>query len=141
MGSKLKKDPEVIDREDASVIKKMQALEPRKKYALVHEDIGIVIIGKIFSIDVFILSNIDSNRGGYLLDVKTPAQKEPTTDYVFRFNGQVTRIPTIKPSRIHFGKKKLMKNETIYLSIRIFSGIYTDGDAVYVAGGQTIENT
>ena len=45
MGSKLKKDPEQIDKEDANAIKKMQGLEPRKKYALVHEDIGIFIIG------------------------------------------------------------------------------------------------
>ena len=65
MGSKLKKDPETIDREDASVIKKMQALEPRKKYALVHEDIGIIIIGKISSLSLSLsmttLSNIDLN--------------------------------------------------------------------------------
>lgn len=42
----MKKDPEVIDKEDSQAIQKIKRMEPRKKYALVHEDVGIFIIGK-----------------------------------------------------------------------------------------------
>jgi len=45
-GPQVKKDASTIDKEDSRIIKKMNGIEPRKKYALVHEQIGIFIIGK-----------------------------------------------------------------------------------------------
>lgn len=45
MGATLKKDANVIDKEDANAIKMIAGIEPRKKYALVHEQKGIFIIG------------------------------------------------------------------------------------------------
>jgi hypothetical protein len=45
-GPQVKKDPSIIDKEDSRTVKKMIGIEPRKKYALVHEDIGIFIIGE-----------------------------------------------------------------------------------------------
>lgn len=84
-------------------------------------------------------------QGGYNLFVDIPAQKEPDVDYLFRFNGQVTRIPAIKPCRIHFGKYLhrsidfALANHPWILSDIV--GIYTDGKAIYVAGGQTLQNT
>ncbi|CAF3338017.1 unnamed protein product [Rotaria sp. Silwood1] len=103
MGPHVKKDPSVIENEESYVVKKMASIEPRKKYALVHEQIGIFIIG------------------GYNLYVNVPIQKEPDTDYLFKFNGSTVKIPRLSPCRVHFG-------------------IYTDGDAIYVAGGQTLYN-
>ena len=46
MGPSIKKDTSIVDREDASAIRKVASLEPRKKYALVHEQNGIFIIGR-----------------------------------------------------------------------------------------------
>ncbi|CAF4328003.1 unnamed protein product, partial [Adineta steineri] len=89
-GPQVKKETSVIDKEDSHVIKKLNRTEPRKKYALVHEQIGIFII-------------------------------EPNTDYLYKFNGDVVEIPPLKPCRIHFG-------------------IYTDGEGIYIGGGQTIKN-
>ncbi|CAF4162241.1 unnamed protein product, partial [Adineta steineri] len=89
-GPQVKKETSVIDKEDSHVIKKLNRTEPRKKYALVHEQIGIFII-------------------------------EPNTDYLYKFNGDVVEIPPLKPCRIHFG-------------------IYTDGEGIYIGGGQTINN-
>ncbi|CAF1349220.1 unnamed protein product, partial [Adineta steineri] len=102
-GPQVKKETSVIDKEDSHVIKKLNRAEPRKKYALVHEQIGIFIIG------------------GYNLYSDIPVQKEPNTDYLFKFNGDVVEIPPLKPCRIHFG-------------------IYTDGEGIYIGGGQTIKN-
>ena len=45
-GPHIKKDPSIIDKEDSYAIKKLIGIEPRKKYALVHEQIGIFILGK-----------------------------------------------------------------------------------------------
>jgi hypothetical protein len=45
-GPHVRKDTSVIDREDSRAIKKFISIEPRKKYALVHEQIGIFAIGK-----------------------------------------------------------------------------------------------
>ncbi|CAF3847174.1 unnamed protein product [Adineta steineri] len=85
-GPQVKKETSVIDKEDSHVIKKLNRAEPRKKYALVHEQIGIFIIG------------------GYNLYSDIPVQKEPNTDYLFKFNGDVVEIPPLKPCRIHFGE-------------------------------------
>jgi hypothetical protein len=45
-GPLVKKDASVIDKEDSRTIKKLTSMEPRKKYALIHEQIGIYVIGK-----------------------------------------------------------------------------------------------
>ncbi|CAF4150962.1 unnamed protein product, partial [Rotaria sp. Silwood2] len=96
-------NPSIIDKEESHVLKKMAGIEPRKKFALVHERIGIFIIG------------------GYNLYVNVPIQKEPDTDYLFKFSGDMVKIPRLSSCRVHFG-------------------IYTNGDAIYVAGGQTLYN-
>ncbi|CAF0737376.1 unnamed protein product [Rotaria sordida] len=103
MGPYVKKDLSLIDNEESHIVKRMAGIEPRKKYALVHERIGVFIIG------------------GYNLYVNIPIQKEPDTDYLFKSNGDTVRIPRLNPCRVHFG-------------------IYSDGDAIYVVGGQTLHN-
>ncbi|CAF3800981.1 unnamed protein product [Rotaria sordida] len=103
MGPYVKKDLSLIDNEESHIVKRMAGIEPRKKYALVHERIGVFIIG------------------GYNLYVNIPIQKEPDTDYLFKSNGNTARIPRLNPCRVHFG-------------------IYSDGDAIYVVGGQTLHN-
>ncbi len=44
------------------------------------------------------------NSGGYNLFVDIPIQKEPKTDYLFKFNGDIVKIPPLNPCRIHFGE-------------------------------------
>ncbi|UJR33899.1 hypothetical protein I4U23_021318 [Adineta vaga] len=102
-GPHIKKDAIVIDKEDTQVIKRLKSMEPRKKYALVHESVGIFVIG------------------GYNLYVDVPVQRKPTTDYLVKFTGELVKIPPLHPCRVHFG-------------------ICTDGEAIYIAGGQTIQN-
>ncbi|CAF1269009.1 unnamed protein product [Adineta ricciae] len=102
-GPHIKKDTAIVDKEDSKVIKKLNATEPRKKYALIHESMGIFIIG------------------GYILHVNVPIQKEPTTDYLFKFTGETVKIPPLTPCRVHFG-------------------VYADANGIYIAGGQTINN-
>jgi hypothetical protein len=97
----VKKDPSIIDKEDSRTIKKMMSIEPRKKYALVHEQIGIFIIGNCFC---FILFSNQTNSGGYNLFVDIPMQKEPSTDYLFKFNGDIVKIPPLNPCRVNFGE-------------------------------------
>lgn len=46
MSPQVQKDGSIIDKEETYAIKKINSIEPRKKYALVHEQIGILIIGK-----------------------------------------------------------------------------------------------
>lgn len=46
MSPYVKKDSAIIDKEESQAIKKINSIEPRKKYALIHEKIGIFIIGK-----------------------------------------------------------------------------------------------
>lgn len=46
MSPYVKKDTSIIDKEQYQAIKKINSIAPRKKYALVHEQIGIFIIGK-----------------------------------------------------------------------------------------------
>ncbi|CAF3760050.1 unnamed protein product [Rotaria magnacalcarata] len=103
MGPRVKKDASVIDKEEFQAIKMINSIEPRKKYALVHEQIGIFVIG------------------GYNLFVRIPEQQEPDKDYLFKSDGSIVRISRLSPCRVHFG-------------------VYTDGDAIYVAGGQKINN-
>ncbi|CAM2700904.1 unnamed protein product [Rotaria socialis] len=103
MGPRVKKNASVIDKEEFQVIKRINSIEPRKKYALVHEQIGIFVIG------------------GYNLFVNIPEQQEPDKDYLFKSDGSIVRISRLSPCRIHFG-------------------VYTNGDAIYVAGGQKINN-
>ena len=66
----MKKDTSIIDKEDTQAMKKLRNLEPRKKYALIHEQIGIFIIGKkntrrfllfiiIFSTNLYVFSHSD----------------------------------------------------------------------------------
>ncbi|CAF4815967.1 unnamed protein product [Rotaria sp. Silwood2] len=86
MGPYVKKDPSIIDKEESHVLKKMARIEPRKKFALVHERIGIFIIG------------------GYNLYVNVPIQKEPDTDYLFKFSGDMVKIPRLSSCRVHFGE-------------------------------------
>ena len=51
MGPSIKKDSSIVDKEDSDAIQKMSQIEPRKKYALVHEHIGIFIIGEKWIFD------------------------------------------------------------------------------------------
>ncbi|CAF1202489.1 unnamed protein product [Adineta ricciae] len=102
-GPHIKKDAAIVEREDSKMIKKVNDTEPRKKYALIHESMGIFIIG------------------GYILYVNGPIQKEPTTDYLFKFTGETVKIPPLTPCRVHFG-------------------VYADTSGIYIAGGQTINN-
>jgi hypothetical protein len=44
------------------------------------------------------------NSGGYNLYVDIPSQKEPDTDYLFKFNGEIVKIPPLNPRRVHFGE-------------------------------------
>ncbi len=102
-GPNVKKDPSTIDKEDSHAIKKLISIEPRKKYALVHEQTGIFIIGKSnFSFLRIVFHIITS--GGYNLFVNVPIQKEPDTDYLLKFNGDIVKIPPLNPCRVHFGE-------------------------------------
>ena len=102
-GPHVKKDTSIIDKEDSRAIKKFISIQPRKKYALIHEQIGIFAIGKKVCLYLYIiLYNISS--GGYNLYVDVPVQKDPDTDYLFKFNGDIVKIPPLKPCRVHFGE-------------------------------------
>jgi hypothetical protein len=58
MGPLISKDTSIIGQEDSRAIEQLLAIEPRKKYALVHERLGIFIIGSqsdtFERIDVFL---------------------------------------------------------------------------------------
>ncbi len=85
----------------------------------------------------------DINSGGYNLYADVPLQKEPDTDYLFKFNGDIVKIPPLNPCRVHFGewfsRMNLFQliNKVFFFNI---SGIFTDGDAIYIGGGQTMHN-
>jgi hypothetical protein len=121
----------------------MIGIEPRKKYALVHEDIGIFIIGEWRTLFLYLFFYA-INSGGYNLFVDVPIQKEPDTDYLFKFDGNIVKIPPLKPCRANFGEWFSKINLYKFIQKIFFFGnilaIYADSDEIYVAGGQTIDN-